>query len=35
MPVIYWDESLQLFYERAQAPPVETKDSKGAKKVEV
>lgn len=35
MPVIYWDESLQLYFERAQAAPVETKDAKGAKKVEV
>jgi hypothetical protein len=35
MPVIYWDESLQLFFERVQAAPVETKDPKGAKKVEV
>jgi hypothetical protein len=35
MPVIYWDESLQLYFERAQAAPVETKDPKGAKKVEV
>ena len=35
MPVIYWDESLQLYFERAQAAPVETKDAKGAKKVDV
>lgn len=35
MPVIYWDESLQLYFERPQAIPVETKDAKGAKKVDV
>lgn len=35
MPIIFWDESLQLYFERPQAAPVETKDPKGGKKVDI